>query len=95
MIRKFRKKPVEIEAVQWLGCNDKNQETCTAIVAWIESFGGSSWIQGDFLGIRTLEGDMQANPGDWIIKGISGEFYPCKSGIFTDSYEPTDYISCS
>jgi hypothetical protein len=38
--------------------------------------------------IQTLEGTMAANPGDWIIKGIQGEFYPCKNEIFLESYEP-------
>jgi len=38
--------------------------------------------------IRTLEGDMRATYGDWIIKGVQGEFYPCKPDIFTATYEP-------
>lgn len=40
--------------------------------------------------IETLEGTMAANPGDWIIKGVKGEFYPCKSSIFKATYEPMD-----
>jgi len=45
------------------------------------------WDKEDNLIIETLEGDMKANKGDWIIKGLSGEFYPCKSDIFEKSYE--------
>jgi hypothetical protein len=45
--------------------------------------------RGQFL-IQTLEGDMHANPGDWIIKGVKGEFYPCKPDIFAATYEAVE-----
>ena len=80
---KFRKRPVEIEAVQWDG--DNTQE----IMKWA---GGSIvTIQAstpDNLTIETVEGDMRANKWDWIIKGVKGEFYPCKLDIFSATYDP-------
>lgn len=44
---------------------------------------------GEFLLIETLEGTHRANPGDWIIRGVKGEFYPCKPDIFAATYEPS------
>lgn len=81
---KFRKKPVVIEAVQWTG-NNANE---------INDFvpaKDSLWMAGmDFmaLSIMTLEGKMHASKGDWIIKGVKGEFYPCKPDIFAATYDP-------
>lgn len=85
---KFRKKPVTIEAVQFTSpATDED-----AAIAAIELAG---WCRGalirDALGpciaIDTLEGTMLARPGDWIIKGVQGEFYPCKPDIFAATYE--------
>jgi len=75
---KFRKKPVVIEAVQWLGHNSD-------FVTYFQ--GGCAEYEGDKVIIQTLEGEMRANLGDWIIKGINGEFYPCKPDIFEKTYE--------
>jgi hypothetical protein len=77
---KYRKKPVEIEAVQWTGSN-KNE---------VKSFmnGQGEWLTNGYIGIPTLEGTMIAAPGDYIIKGVCGEYYPCKSDIFQLTYEP-------
>jgi len=84
----FRKKPVVIEAVQFVGGKDSASE----IQDWAkrnEIFFG--WdINYDTLSIPTLEGDMSAKSGDWIIKGIAGEFYPCKNDIFVQTYEETE-----
>ena len=78
MIKKFRKKPVTIEAIQWTGKN----------LSEIDNFvGGSIVNKGTILIIHTLEGDMEASMGDYIIKGINGEFYPCKPDIFDKTYE--------
>jgi len=74
---KFRKKPVVIDAICWDGANTK--EVC-GFVGPLEYIGGE-------LRIETLEGTMRATPGDWIIKGVKGEFYPCKPDIFAASYE--------
>ena len=75
---KFRKKPVVIEAISWTEDNDKE------IQRFIGDFG---IVKGRYVEIGTLEGLMVAAPGDWIIKGIKKEFYPCKPDIFEATYE--------
>ena len=92
---KYRKKPVVIEAVQWTGANlrdviaftDSPPQTLThhAGMMW-EQYEGL--VHRDGLKIFTLEGKMNADVGDFIIKGIKGEFYPCKPDIFAATYEP-------
>lgn len=80
---KYRKKPVEIEAVLWDG--NKVSET----TPWISEALKNDTIMryGDKVVIRTLEGQLFANPGDYIIKGVKGELYPCKPDIFNETYE--------
>lgn len=80
MAKSYRKKPVMIEAVQWTGEN--HAEMCEFIDP--EAF---EIIPRVGLVIHTLEGDHYASPGDYIIKGINGEFYPCKPDIFAKTYE--------
>jgi len=83
----FRKRPVVIEAVQWTG--DNYDEIATFLAAGDHPLAFTN--DGHrFLVIGTLEGDHQANPGDWIIKGVQGEFYPCKPNIFDATYEKAD-----
>lgn len=94
----YIKKPVAIEAVQW----DGSAEKASDIIDWILSSGGTAVYGCDSplctltdlhsISISTLEGRMEARAGDYIIKGIKGEFYPCKPDIFVDSYQsPIDY----
>jgi hypothetical protein len=88
---KFRKKPVVIEAFQIA----PYPPTITAAIAfesWAKSVGFEKWNFGDegSIKIETLEGTMTATPGDWIIKGVAGEFYSCKQKIFTETYESAD-----
>lgn len=86
---KYRKKPVEIEAVQI------SEQTEFEILKWSEGKVYSSPIleptkenpTGCYWQIQTLEGIMTAIPGDYIIKGVKGEFYPCKPDIFELTYE--------
>jgi hypothetical protein len=80
---KFRKKPVVIEAVQFTGENKKEIVLFTGDLLGVES-------DDCDLMIITLEGSLRASPGDWIIKGIAGEFYPCKPDIFAATYEPAE-----
>lgn len=85
---KVRKKPVVVEAVQFTGTTDSANQ----ILGWIGSCGADAWREDNVdpakgLVIYTLEGNHLATPGDYIIKGIKGEFYPCKPDIFHDSYE--------
>jgi len=78
MIKKYRKKPIVISAIKFTGNN------CKAILDWL----GEKAVCGAYLVlIYTLEGVMRAKPGDYIIKGINGEFYPCKPDIFEKTYE--------
>lgn len=84
---KYRKKPVTVEAVQFTGSTTQ----VIALETWIE--GGEYVAPGmrtadmrSFY-IPTLEGDMRVQPGDYVIKGVQGEFYPCKSAIFEATYE--------
>lgn len=84
----FVKKPVTIEARQVSNAPDNNE----ALLDWIESFGGSAWVvvapsgEDAEIAIQTLEGVLRAGRGDWIIKGVKNEFYPCKADIFEETY---------
>lgn len=84
MIRKYRKRPVEVEAIQFDGWN------------WREVYHFMSdeplmftqdFRKEEYILIDTLEGVMRAKVGDYIIKGVHGEFYPCKPDIFEMTYE--------
>lgn len=87
----YRKRPVVIDAIQWNGSN------LIEITEFIEGkkIDASSFRWDDYedlvfmngLTIRTLEGEMKASIGDYIIKGVNGEFYPCKPDIFEKTYE--------
>lgn len=93
----YRKKPVVIEAIQWNGANLEE----------LKNFVGSSldWGTVTLYGftnkqmlrvvIHTLGGDLEVNVGDYIIKGVQGEFYPCKPEIFAKTYEAVEeYPTC-
>jgi len=81
----YRKKPVVIEAVQWLGDN------ATELAKFTKGQPGGRYFEVDesekVVRIQTLEGLMTANLGDYIIKGVKGELYPCKPDIFEQTYE--------
>ena len=86
---KFRKRPVVVEAMRF------TDETREDVIAWcgarhtiIDDDGALHETANLF--IRTLEGEMMAEPGDWVIKGVAGEFYPCKPHIFAATYEPAE-----
>lgn len=89
---KYRKKPVVIEALQWTEGDDQVEgpawivEAINAGAVGFENMGGSNVV----MLIHTLEGVMQARRGDWIIRGIQGELYPCKPDIFKKTYEPIE-----
>lgn len=86
MSAQYRKKPVVITAFQLpargVDVGDDFHEWCAAM-GFTEFESG----RDETLIIRTLEGEMTAQPGDWIIKGVKGEFYPCKPDIFAATYE--------
>lgn len=93
---KFRKKAIVIEAIQFKGYNAKEIiDFCQGRAFIQEGIGGSADGEGypqhyQSLKINTLEGDMLVSFNDWVIKGIKGEFYPCKPEIFGGSYEEVD-----
>ena len=80
---KFRKKPIVVEALRFrvVGCGIQTWAEPTCVVK--RAFRRGWWVS-------TLEGWMRATEGDWIIKGIKGEFYPCKPDIFEQTYEPVE-----
>lgn len=85
----YRKKPVEVEAIQW----DGTVEKATEIIDWVLENGGTaryreaSSVFPTNIAIDTLEGIMSALTDDWVIKGTQGEFYPCKPRPFADTFE--------
>lgn len=110
---KFRKKPVVIEAMQWIG----EAVHATPVIQWVLDEGGTARYscgsppsvecetphyhvthhycpscqfndQPEKISIDTLEGAVTASPGDWVIKGVRGEFSPCKPDIFEATYDP-------
>lgn len=85
--RRFRKKPVEIEAFRYDG---RFPLDFLGFDATVNQVPGESAIQ-----INTLEGVMRAELGDWIIKGIKGEFYPVKDPIFRETYEEVEGMDMS
>lgn len=90
-IMKYKKKPVVIEAIQWNGNNIHDIYEFTGNKAMLSTnsiYRPQGHLPKDYnLYIETLEGLMKANVGDYIIKGINGEFYPCKQFIFLETYE--------
>jgi hypothetical protein len=78
---KYVKKPIVIEAIQYNGTNRDEILAKLGMPSIGEDF------LDDHLYIETLEGDMKASIGDFIIKGVKGEFYPCKPDIFEESYD--------
>ena len=93
----FRKKPVVVEAVQFTG----TRGSAHGIIQWINRENPEFDMEDDdtwriisyrygTLTIRTLEGEMTAAKGDWIVRGVKGEFYPCKADIFALLYDPIE-----
>lgn len=82
MVKTFRKKPVEIQALEWTGSNQ--DELYAFVPAHLRR------EEEDGLYLSTLEGDHKANVGDFIIRGVKGEFYPIKPDIFEMTYDMVD-----
>jgi hypothetical protein len=99
-VRRYRKKPVVVEATFWIG----GALAATPIIDWVlagcgtaryhehveagEDDEGKGWPDDpEHIAIDTLEGTMRADVGDWVIRGVKGEFYPCKPDIFEATYE--------
>lgn len=87
-VRKFRKTPVVIEAIQLPPADQDPSDELVDFLA--ESPNDWEGERHGELVIHTLEGTMSAQPGDWIIKGVKGEYYPCKPDIFEATYEAVE-----
>lgn len=93
---KYRKKPVEIEALQWTGQNHREmfnflggEDTEYMTASGVNFYIDFNKIEGGLV-IKTLEGEHIATIGDYIIKGIKGEYYPCKEDVFNLTYDKSD-----
>jgi hypothetical protein len=93
---KYRKKPIVIEAWRWMFSEDQDEPPVwlsDATHEWPKAGCIAFWPDGTserpepHMAIKTLEGEMVASQGDWIIKGVQGELYPCKPEIFEATYE--------
>lgn len=82
----YTKKPVTIEAFRWTGGPDQEEDPVWICDAIRE--GTVQFVEAGFMSIQTAEGTMIASPGDWIIRGVEGELYPCKDSIFQATYAP-------
>ena len=80
MVKRYKKKPIVIEAIQLL---DEDYNRCIKFIGK-ENI---SQVSIGFIEIKTLEGNMKARIFDYIIKGINGEFYPCKPDVFKNTYD--------
>lgn len=86
---KYRKKPVEIEAINWTG--DNIADVMAFMSPQEPGYVGKQFSNADdLIAIDTLEGRMIANKGDWIIRGVKDELYPCKPDIFEATYDAVD-----
>lgn len=85
----YRKLPVEIEAIQWQGRKSWGElvDNLIKCKADFEPFGLYTGDESEELAIGTLEGRMKVSVGDYVIRGVNGEFYPCKPDIFEKTYE--------
>ena len=88
---KYRKKPVVVEAIQWNGLNLEEIKEFVGD-SLIYNISDAAWKVGKdaptvHIKIKTLEGTMIAQAGDYIIRGVNGEIYPCKADIFEKTYE--------
>lgn len=81
-VRKFKKKPIIIQAVQWFPKK--------SVDGVYRTFLDNLTLDFDYAWINTLEGKMKVSPGDWIITGVNGEKYPCKPDIFDKTYESVE-----
>lgn len=83
--KQYRKKPIVVQAIQYL-----REENIMSVQDFFGDGNGREFIydqdKNEYY-IKTLEGNMYCTKGDWIIKGVNGEFYPCKSDIFEKTYE--------
>ena len=84
-MRYYQSKPVIVRATQWSGA----VEDAHPIIQWVLLGGGMmTWREPGVLLIETLDESLTVSPGDWIVRGVGGEFHACKPGMFKESYLP-------
>ena len=95
--QRFTKRPVTIEAIQWDGTKESASHILDWMFSWAIDRGASANYMDSqrtggepLIAIETLEGTMLASSGDWIIRGVQGEFYPCRDDIFRQTYEAVE-----
>lgn len=93
--KRYRKKPVEVDAM--LVPSPEDTQAWGELAGWLLAHGVDAQVVGpadgvgvDGLAIPTLEGTMRADVGDYVIRGVKGEFYPCKPDIFDSTYEAVE-----
>lgn len=88
----FRKKPVTIEAVPVSALIANAGRDWPALPGWFRDAyeAGNLLIRPDGIDVLTLEGKMSGGPGDWILRGVKGELYPCRGDIFRETYEAVE-----
>lgn len=89
-MQKFRKKPVVVEAIQWRYDTIANLNEIEKFIGYKPHYRDAVLTSKKRITIKTLEGEHKASLGDWIIKGVKGEFYPCKPDIFKETYEEVE-----
>lgn len=88
MCKRYVKKPIAVEAIQWIGLNKEDMIKFSKDINFVVHEDVDTTINK--LVIHTLEGDMEAHLGDYIIKGVRGEVYPCAREIFEETYEEVE-----
>ena len=91
-VNTYTKKPIPIQAIQWTGMNLKDVIAFTGLHHSAEKWSWEEYesvVENEGLKIFTLEGPLFATIGDYIIRGIKGEFYPCRKDIFEETYDRT------
>lgn len=91
---RYRKRPVVVDAIQWTGSND---DEIRAFIGGATHYFGADWRNVEdpqrFFVIRTREGDMMLEQGNWLIRGVRGELYPCRQDVFAATYERVEELS--
>ena len=93
-MKQYVKKPIPVSALQWTGKNiDEIKVFCTDSEGYVKCFKKVSFDNAEHLWIHTREGQLKAVVGDYIMKGIEGEFYPCGEQIFLKTYDEFNPIN--
>lgn len=88
----YRKKPIVVQALEFKTNNEDGSPNMDRIINWINQGKDlcQGWHNGTNIFIKTLEGEMRTEVGDFVIRGVKGEFYPCKPDIFHATYDAVD-----